>query len=202
MKSFSKLTVGEYQQLYQIHRSDDNEIDKTILSIALLTGKTRWEVEDMNMDLFRDHAKRITVLFSALFEEKPRSTLKVSGKKYAVCLNPRKLTAGQYVDLQHFLDKGGIIENLHKLMACLLTRKRLFGKSKYDGANHESISEGIQDCNFMAVHSTCTFFLRLWNLSIKATAPYLTKEFLKKTNSPLSKTDLQNIMDGFLTPQA
>lgn len=199
MKSFEKLTVGEYQELYRIHRSDDDELDKTVQSIAVLTGKTRWEVEDMDMDLFRSYSKRISVLFSALIEERPRKTIKVNGKKYSICLNPRKLTAGQYIDLQHFLKDNNIL-NLHKILACIITPKKIFGKGRYDGAKHEEISEGILDCQFIQVHSTCTFFLRLWNLSIKATLPFL-EQAIKEKNLTIGM-NLQSIMDGFLTPRA
>lgn len=196
MKSLQKLTVGEYQQLYTIHTSTDDEIDKAVLSVAILTGKTRWDVEEMPLDQFREISRSISILFSGESEpQKPKNYIKVNGKTYKICLNPRKLSAGQYIDLQHFL-KGNMIDNLHKLMACLLVPRKFFGVGKYDGENHEQISAGIQNCNYAAIHATCVFFLTLWNLSIKAITPYLTSQILEKTT--LNQTDLQNIMDGFL----
>lgn len=201
MKSFEKLTVGEYQQLYEIHISGDDQIEKSVASVAVLTGKPRWEVEDMDFDQFREKAREATVLFSAALVEKfPSKLIKIAGKWYRVCLNPRKLTAGQYIDLQVFL-KENQIRSLHKIMACLLIPVKRYGLytkvGKYDGENHEKIAEGIQDCNFMQVHSTCVFFLRLWNLSIKAMVPFLKKE-LSKTGMKTTETTLQGIMDGFL----
>ena len=197
MKNLSKLTVGEYQALYYIHTSKDEEIDKAVASVSILTGKTRWEVEEMDFKEFTHLTKELNILFGAFVSGKPKTSLKINGKKYQVCLNPRKLSAGQYIDLQHFL-KGNMIDNLHKIMACLVVPKKRFGVGKYDGENHELISVGIQDLNFIDVHSTCVFFSLLWSNSIKAITPYLSQEVMKK-NPSLSPQDLQSIMDGFLT---
>lgn len=202
MRTFKNITVGEYQQLYAIHKGADDEIDKSVQSVAILTGKTRWEVEEMPLDEFRRTAKEITVIyFSALEEQKPKSYIKVAGKWYKICLNPRQITAGQYIDLQHFL-KGNQIENLHKLFACLLIPVKKFGffysEGKYNGENHQQLSEDIVNCKFIEVHSTCVFFSKLWKLSIKAMEPFLSKEIQKMIPS-LQKMDLQTIMDGFLT---
>lgn len=203
MKSLSKLTVGEYQQLYSIHKSDDDEVDKSIQSVSILTGLTRWEVEDMDLSEFRAMAREISILFGGhVIESRPKTTLKINGKWYYVCLNVRHLTAGQYIDLQHFL-KGNMIDNLHKLMACLLVPVKKYwfykAKGKYDGENHEKISEGIQDLNFIDVHATCVFFLALWNNSIKAIQGYLTNQ-LKKTGKNLPEMDLEKIMGGYIMP--
>lgn len=197
MKNLSKLTVGEYQQLYSIHTSKEDEIDKAVLSVSLITGKTRWEVEEMDFKEFSQLTKEIAIIFSPIQEGKPKTSIKIHKKRYKVILNPRKLSAGQYIDLQHFL-KGNLIENLHKIMACLVVPKKAFGVGKYDGENHELISIGIQDCNFIDVQSTCVFFSQLWSLSTKAITPYLSKE-LEKKKLIVPETTLQTIMDGFLT---
>lgn len=199
------LTVGQYQELYSIHTSQDDDIDKVIASVAILTGKPRWEVEEMSLKAFTESSRDITALFlNPQIKEKVVKSVRVNGKKYAVILNARKLSYGQYVDIQHFL-KGNMIDNLHKLMACLLVPVKYgFLKGKYDGENHEKIAEGIRALKFYEVHSTCIFFSKLWNLSIKAIQEYLTKELtkaMKTKNLPeiITTTDLQRLLDGYLT---
>lgn len=196
---FEKLTVGQYQELYQIHTGSDEDIEKAIASIACITGKPRWEVEAMELDKFKEKAAEVAILFTPVLEDrKPKTKIKINGKKYRICLNPRKLTAGQYIDLQHFLKDGQIIRDLHKLMACLVTPIRFLRKGKYDGENHNKVAEGLINCNFSEVHSTCVFFLNLWNHSIKAITPYLSRELLKKVKNPIMREmDLQKLMDGF-----
>lgn len=197
MKSLSNLTVDEYQLLYSIHKADGDDDDKSIQIVSIITGKTRIEVEEMPLVDFRDKKREISVIFSGPAEPaKPKAKIKIYGKTYRVCLNPRKITAGQYIDLQHFL-KGNMIENLHKIMACLVVPYKFWGNGKYDGANHEMIAEGLLNCKFSDIHGTCVFFLMLWSSSIKAIAPFLSREIQKKTGTNLlSQMDLQSVMDG------
>lgn len=202
------LTVGQYQELYNIHTSQDDDIDKAVASIALITGKPRWEVEELPLGQFTRISKEISLLFSnPQIKTKVVKYVRVNGKKYAVILDARKLKYGQYVDLQHFL-KGNMIENLHKLMACLLVPVKyspLNIKGKYDGENHEKIAEGVQLLKFSEVHSTCVFFSKVWNNSIKAIEGYLIKEMMKEMktrNLPeiITTTDLQNYLAGYTMP--
>lgn len=204
MKPLQKLSVGEYQELYSIHTSDGDITEKAILTISILTGTPRWEVEEMELQKFRDLSREINILFDGGGAiPRPRQYITVGGQRYKICLNPRKITAGQYVDLQHFL-KGNIIEHLHQLMACLLVPRYRFGRTgKYNGENHEAISTAVKACNFSEVHATCVFFLMLWNNSIKALEPYLKKELMKKSpaNQEAILMSLRNITDGSIIPQ-
>lgn len=195
MKSLSNLTVDEYQLLYSIHKAEGDDVDKSVDLVSILTGKTREEVNDMPIYEYREKSREISVIFSGPAEPaKPKQKIKIYGKSYRVCLNPRNISAGQYIDLQHFL-KGNMIENLHKIMACLVVPYKFWGVGKYDGANHELIAEGILNCKFSDIHGTCVFFLLLWSNSIKAISPFLSREIQKKTGM-LSQTDLQSVMDG------
>lgn len=199
MKSLNNLTVGEYQELYKIHKSKDDELEKSIQSVAVITGKTRWEVEEMDLTAFNEQARIISILFSTpVSQTKPKLKVKVNGKNYRVCLNPRKISFGQYVDIQHFL-KGNMIDNLHKLFACILVPYKFMKQGKYDGANHEQIAEGVLSMNFQDIHSTCVFFLNLWNRSIEATVLYLKNQWnkeMKETSLPFPEAILQSITDG------
>ncbi len=47
MVTFENMTLGQYQALYSIQKTDLDELDKVTESVAILTGKTNREVEDM-----------------------------------------------------------------------------------------------------------------------------------------------------------
>jgi len=199
-KVFNELTVAEYQELYNINRSDTEEIDKAIQSVAVLTGLASWQVEDLALEDFNKVSREIAVIFSAqVVTAKLRRTFLINGKRFRVIYNPRKLSAGQYIDFQTFLSAGNTIENLHKLIACIIVPYKRFGKGRYDSENHEKIAEGVQDLNFCQINAVCVFFLELWKLSIRALEPYLLRQLnQKEMASPWTKADLQKIMDGFL----
>lgn len=208
------LTLGQYQELYTIHTSTDDDLDKAIASVAVLTGKTRWEVEEMPLPQFKQMAKEISILFlNPKTSDKTVRRVKVNGKKYAVILDARKLSSGQYIDLQHFLGKKpdgtqmNMIDNMHKIMASLLVPIKFGMRGKYNGANHEAIAEGVQSLKFMDVQSTCVFFSKLWNRLIENIRGSALKEYrkmIRKSKDPfpvqMTETDLLNIMDGFTMP--
>ncbi len=47
MVTFDTMTVGEFQALYAVQKSDMDPLDKITESIAILASKTHREVEDM-----------------------------------------------------------------------------------------------------------------------------------------------------------
>lgn len=201
MKTFEKLTLWEYQELYKVHNTkattDEEILDKAIETLSILEGKSRQEIEDRPYGELLSKSKEVSILFSSTpLLDKPSSYLKIGGQLYKVCLNPRKLTTGQFTDVQGFL-KRGRVENLHKVIASIVRPvKGIFRKEgKYDAENHEVIAEEILDVNIMKILAISGFFLRLWNYSIKALVPYLEKQI--KMKKILPETDLRIIMDGY-----
>lgn len=199
-KKFSDLTVADYQQLYEISKSEDNDTEKSIRFVAVLTGMPRWDVEEIPVHEFNKICGEMAIIFSGQSPDtKPVTTVVIKGKKYLVEHNPRNITTGQYIDLQHFM-KGNIIENLHKIFACLLRRKRLMRTGKYNGTEHEIIAEGVRDLNFIHIHATCLFFSKFWHLSMIAIRDSLEKKAkMMKTPLPQELLDLWKLTDGYIT---
>lgn len=200
--TFSELTVGQYQELYRIHTSKDDDLDKVIQSIAILTGTTPKQVEEMTLPEFNLVSLELAVIFSGQQSKiKPPRFLKLHGKKYAVEYNVRKLNAGQYIEIQAWLKDGKMIENMHKVIASLIYPVNFWTKGKNDSAEHEINSELILDCNYLQVQSICVFFSLLWNASIKALVPYLKKDLMRKIPNNQQKevtAALQIALDGSL----
>lgn len=200
-KTFETLTVGEYQELFAIMRSEMDDLDKSIECVAVLTGKTAKQVEEMDIQDFNRCNRELAKIFSEVeIKYKPIKFINIGGVKYRICYNPKRMSAGQYIDIMTF-GKGNLIENLHKIFASLLIRARLIGKEHYDGTGHEILAARVQDINFITVHSTCVFFSALWNNFTKAIHPYLAREMEKKGISPnlIREMDLTTIMAGFTT---
>lgn len=201
-KRFNELTVGEYQEIYSIATGKDDDLDKSIQFVSILTGLTWEQVSDLDIGDFNKVIREIDIIFSNhVIDTEIINTCKVDGKKYNIIHNPRKLKSGQYIDVQTFM-KGNVILNMHKLFACLLRRRGWFGVGKYNGKDHEVISEGVRDMNFITVHATCVFFLSLWNNSIAAIRDYLKEELQRtgnQTAQEITEMDLQNIMAGSIT---
>lgn len=197
LPTFKNITVQQYQQLYAIGKADSQ--DKDMQLVSCLTGLTLTQVEEMRLDDFNSVCRLISSLFTALPDQKPRRWVQVSGRSYRVIYNPRQLSPGKYVEIQTWL-KGGVIENMDKIMASLL-EPAWWNRHK---ATHPQLCEGVKDLKFIAVYSTCVFFCRLWTNSIKALGDFLDKE--SKAKSLMTEADrrrmkkvLQTASDGFST---
>ena len=206
--TFQTLTVGQYQQLYEIHTGEGEDLDKIIQSVCILTSKTEKEVEDMTVPDFNKVSSEIARIFTeANLSRKPKAYIKIGGKRFGITYNPATLTTGQYVEIQTWM-RSNLTENINKIMASLVYpikgRWPFLWRGKYNAEIHPKISEQILDCKFIEVHSTCVFFLKLWRNSIKALVPYLEKELKKKGQTKEKMQELRTILkqagDGFLMP--
>lgn len=199
-KRFKELTVGEYQELYTIARSDDDEVEKSLQLISVLTGLPRWDVENLSVEQFNVVSREIAVIFSTQeYFTKPFRYCRIGKQKYKILYNVRQIKTGQYVDIQHLL-QGNIIDNLHRLFSCIILPKTLFGVGKYQAADHEIISERVRNLNFQQVHAACVFFLKLWESSIKATRDFLNKHPQQTEKIPAELLDLSSLTGGYTMP--
>lgn len=202
--TFQSLTVGQYQELFRIHTSKDEELDKIIQSVAILTNTTPKQVEEMTLVDFNHSSSELAVIFSGdNIPVKPPRTLILNGKKYGIEYNVRNLTAGQYIEIQTWIKDGKMIENMHKVIASIIYPKSFWSKGKNEPEKHEINSELVLDCNFLQVQAITVFFSLLWNNSIKALEAYLTKDIARK----IQKKDQEQVMkalrkglDGSIMP--
>jgi hypothetical protein len=200
--TYDTLTVWQYQQLYNIHTGTEDELDKIIQSVCVLTGLSERGVEDLPMPDFNKVSAELATIFKRETKSEPKTFININGKRYGVIYNPNTLTAGQYVEIQTWM-KSNVIDNLHKIFASLVYEVKgrgIFKKRlKYNSDNHAEISEAVLQCRFVDVYSTCVFFLNLWNDSIKALVPYLQKEGKLKGVSQTKMQDiLKSITDGYI----
>lgn len=202
--TFETLTVGQYQQLYSIHSGNDSELDKIIQSVCVLTGLSERGVEELPLPDFNKIAAELARIFDKDIKGDPQTFISISGKKYGIVYQPSTLTAGQYVEIQTWMQTN-VIDNIHKIMASIVYQvkgKGIFKKRlKYNPDNHTEVSEAILSCRFVDVYYSCVFFLSLWNDSIKALGDYLEKEVKLKEGIPTQIQDiLKGISAGYIMP--
>src|SRR5215831_8341270 len=75
-KTFAELTVSDYQQLYSVVASDDDELNKSVACVSIITGLPRWEVEELPLPEFNQANDEISTIFSMpLPEDKPNNSV-------------------------------------------------------------------------------------------------------------------------------
>ena len=128
-----KLTVGQYQQLYIIAKSEDDELDKSMQSVEVITGKS---ADDMPLNEFNKLSREIVAAInSQRLNTKPVSFLKSGKKLYQVNYKVGTLRAGQNAELQHWLKDKDWIQNMDKILASIVVPIKSYLWVKLPGKN-------------------------------------------------------------------
>lgn len=175
-----KITVEQYQQIYQVYKEPIEEIDKIIHIISILYNKSEHEVNNLPVTTFH----KLTAEINQTFSPELKTTIaykyiKANGHRYKLSYEVGNLRFGQWAELQHFL-KGNLIENLHKLAASIAAPMR-FGiiAGKNDSEQHEKVANDFLQANFLKTYSSVVFFCHKWTGSKIDTKDYLEKKMEK-----------------------
>lgn len=201
--TWDKITVQQYIDVDKL--SDDKKIDseeKVEKIIAILFNLTERDVEELPITTFNNYAKQIgELLIDKKIPGKAVRYIKVNGRKYAIEYNPTKLMHRQYVELQ-FFQQGGVIQNLHLLMASIIRPVRFGFKMKNDAKKHSVYAEDILNARFIDVYHTCVFFCNLFRNLIQHTKVSLAVKMMKMGATMEQSLKLLNAsldaMDGFI----
>jgi len=192
MVTLQTLTVGQFQEIYKVQKSEMDEEEKMTEMVSILSGKTIREVEDMPITEFTKLANDIK---EVLRQELPVAEPKKIIGKYGITYEPAKLNRGQYITVNHFM-KGDSIDNCHLILASLTYDPKT---GKHDADNHKKIAEDLQEANFLDAYSACVFFSHLFKVSISSLRDFLVLELSKKGKGQEMK-DLLKDLDGFIMP--
>jgi hypothetical protein len=200
------MTIEKFQQLYAISQLEVDEVEKSIMYVQSLTGKTEKEIESMSIKQFNKVCSKASAAFN-LKESLPKRIIYANSKAYLMDYEPKN--AGRYVEVSTFIEDT--IPNLHKIMASMSVhikwswRKMRLVPVPYDATKHEDYANDWLKADFKAAYSTALFFCNLYKESIKALQPYLIREAKMKgiATQTISNnlTDLLNILDGFAQPK-
>lgn len=191
------ITLGQFQEIYKINKSDLPTEEKLTELVAAISGKTTNEVEELSIPEFNKLSKQVQeVLSSPLPQSKPERT--ICG--YGITYEPAKLTRGQYVTVNHFVSKD-VVENCHYIMASLTYNTKT---GKHEADKHSEIAEKLQDAKLVDIYPTCVFFCQLFADSMKSLENYLLRQLIQKGMNPMAATEamtgLMNDLAGSIMP--
>lgn len=177
--SWSAVTLREFQAISKLFE-DYNEMDKTARSefelecalISTVSGAGMDEVLQLTMGS-HNHIMNQLAFLSTDVTGKLHNKARANGRKYYFETNPRKITSGQWITLNHFLqDERKVNDNLHNILACFAYDVKWW-RYKYDGKNHNRVANDMLELPIDFVKPLTDFFLRDWMRSLKNTAVYL-----------------------------
>jgi hypothetical protein len=201
------MTIKQFQELYFIAQNKEYDFDKSIKMVGVITGQTPEQIETMPMGKFNKVCQRIQKQFYVfdknLLKGKPKKLVMVNGRFYRINykVDKKPITAGKYVEVLTF--GTSIVENLHKVMASIVTPVTFMGKPYHK--EHDEIASDMESVNFEAAYHAAVFFYTQYKVSMQLIQPYLVKELtpmgVEKEAVIQTLSNLQNILDGFTMPK-
>lgn len=201
------MTIKQLQELYFIHTSTDDDIDRSIKMVAAVKGITPDKVDDMDKIKFNNLCAKISAQFNRIAKQqffgKPKKIVFVNGHFYRLHyrIDRRPMDAGKYVEAVTF--GKDIIPNLHKIMATIAEPVTWAGKSRK--RSHVDIAADMEKLNFDTAYHSAVFFYLLFSESMRIIQPSLVDQLVKKgmdkTAAKKTLQDSQQILDGFIMPR-
>ena len=197
-----KISVAKFQDLYKASMVEMDEVDKAIVLVKILTGKSDFEVNKMRVSKFNSLCAEIRKVFdqldSNLAKDKPKKFVYVNRRLYRLDYDITKMTASKYIEASTF--SADMIGNLHKVLATMAVPYKLtwrgFRPSK--NHNHSQIADDMLDVDFSVGYHACVFFYAVLLISIKNLSTYgnpLEQQILDKSIRLSIK-----FLDGFTMP--
>lgn len=183
-----------------------DELDKSILLVQTLTGKSQFEIERMKVSKFNKLCAKINKMFEQLAVDmtngNPKNIIRANGKFYFINYEINKLTAGRYVETATF--GNDIVGNLHKLLATMANPMKMTLKGlkviPYDANKHEQISEDMLQADFTIAYQACVFFYALFTRSIQSLVISLEQNEIESESVKSALMNFKEATDGYTMP--
>jgi hypothetical protein len=198
------MTIKQFQELYYVATSEDMDFDKSIKMVGIVTGKTPEQVERMSMIKFNFLCgmvhRQFKIFEKDLMKGKPKKIFRVGKRFYKINYDVTKCKSSTYVEVSTF--STDIIQNLHKIMASIVTPVK-FKWGRW--VEHEELASDLEQMDFEVAYHAAVFFYTLFNVSMRVIQPYLVSEMTKKGIAKEKAEEIlmtsQNILDGFIMPK-
>lgn len=185
--SYDRLPVGKYMQiLAALDRTDNEEIDRQLEVISILSGISVDDIGMMELSAYRELSSRAAFLEEEYVPEMELpATIKAGRFELEYIKDYAKLTVSQYVDFQTFCKDGR--HKIVEMLSCLLVPKGHKYNQDYDVLEVQSaIRETLMTSEAVAL---AAFFLKLYVDSICNTLASLESE-AKKESDPMMKASI------------
>lgn len=183
--NYKKLNVRKYIELQSIDIEGKEEVDIQVNILSILYDMS----EDEILELPIPEYKKLVIGSSFLLTpptpyDKIPDTIIINNKKYSVIKDINKMSAGQYIDYQNYIQ-----DKSPKMIPFLLSCFLIPNGKKY-GEDIEEVLEDINNLSILDATSLSAFFLKKWESLTKATVTYLAwklKRMAKKEKNPIVK---------------
>jgi hypothetical protein len=203
---WKEITISDYFQMQDILENKNmNALEKQLKILMLISDITEDDLDQMTIidsDLYLDVLK--------FMKEEVKGNVKdeyiIKGKKYKLVKDLKTLSAGQFIDLEHFVKENEDNLKLPEIISTLLlpvqtTKKMLIWKEerieKYMETDREvTINHIIENMNIEDAMGIMVFFYLLSIVSTWTIQSYLALELNERKKSVLKTLNKKKILNN------
>lgn len=187
-KDWNSVTIGQFQNLAKIkEQMPDAENEEYIIEmISILSGIERQKLYEIS---FVDIARIWSVLVWVTelnFSEQIVPEFTIGETTYVANLDVRQMTAGQLIDLKHYMKDGNSVDNMHNILAIFYIPK---GK-KYNEVNIEDVASTFQS----ELSISIAYPLQVFFCARSAKWKSLTRGYTKESLTSRSRRGLKKLL--------
>lgn len=156
---WDKITLRQYLQMYDIEQSKNlNDLEKQIKMMCVIENKTEKDYDNIKYVNFLEHLKNVTDQLNNIPDCKAVDYIEVNGSKYKFVHEVHEITAGQFIDFNHFCTD---VMNMHKTCASFFLRMKGERVCAYGEVPHSKVADDLLDARFIDVQGCLVFFYHL-----------------------------------------
>lgn len=174
--TWEDITISQFNQILAISGMQKSELEKSIMLMSVIDGKDEDYYEALPINEFMERVK----LISFIGESSPKERFKggkyeIAGRKFTLTKNAKKMTTGQFIDYQSFIES----KDIASLCAIfLIPNGKKYGEDYDFDEVRELINEHFKIVDAMGISF---FFLKMYESLSNATLRYLCKKLKKET---------------------
>jgi hypothetical protein len=201
-RGWKDVKLYQLQELNSLPEFED-KIDMMVEYLSILLNIDPTEVENMPINDLMVEFSRWEFL-KELPKEKKIDIIKIDGKRFGV-INFSEMTLAQMVDIEEYINGGGTIQNLHKILSVIylpIDKYNVFTK-RYTLKPYEplpEVEEAFKLLDMSILYPTALFFYRIVQtylknsvLSLVQTKKQMMMEMISKEEE-LSQTQKQQLL--------
>lgn len=185
-KNWQDISIGTFQQL---HKLTEPTFENQIATLAILTGQTVEQIEELPIREITDAIAKLAWM-AQLPTAKDFKKFRHGLTTYKFVASQHELAAHQFITVQDlFGQQDNWVGNLHKIMAALAVKYRLFRKSEIKPTEFDKVADLFRDRMSIAnAYGYALFFSAYLPASLEITHLFLEREVEKLKKIHAEKT--------------
>lgn len=131
--SWEEITIAQFQEYIEYTKNSEEKrpLTRLIQMLSILTDTDEEILFKLNYEVIDEIKSNMVFL-----EDEPNAIFKniieIQGKKYGFQKDLHKLTLGEWIDIEHYVTNGDVIQNLHYIAAIFYRKLISEGDENFD----------------------------------------------------------------------